>query len=133
MSKCKKANLSNYAHPNNPYKQGLGDLDALSQSDTEFSQVAKRNGETGKVITDWNDRKYTNLLMKAVLKRDFHLDLKIPEGSLAPALTNKLNYLLWIADLASLNHEESVSGIDIGPGASLYFAAIAARKFAWKC
>ena len=68
------------------------------------------------------------------MKRDFNLDLKSPVGSLAPALTNKLNYLLWIKDLANLNRipKEEIYGIDVGTGAAIYFAAIAARHFQWK-
>lgn len=52
---------------------------------------------------------------------------------MAPALTNKLNYLLWIQDLAELNHfKGQIQGIDVGTGAAIYFAAIAAKFFRWK-
>merc|ERR1719273_883074 len=129
--KGKKANLSHFAHSRNPYKKGVGDLELLAQNDEEFAKIAKKNIETGKIITDWSDRQYTKNLMRAVLKRDFNLDLKSPVGSLAPALTNKLNYLLWIDDLATLNkiQKEDIYGIDLGTGAAIYFAAIAAKHF----
>ena len=126
----KKANLNKFAHPRNPYKSGLGDLDELAKEDPEFASLAKRK-ENGKVTTDWTDREYTRKLMKAVIKRDFQLDLESPVGSLAPALTNKLNYLLWIDDLAKLNNVQEVQGIDIGSGAAMYFAAIAVKHFQW--
>ena len=126
----KKANLNKFAHPRNPYKAGLGDLDALAETDTDFAAIAKRK-ENGKITTDWSDREYTRKLMKSVIKRDFGLDLQSPKGSLAPALTNKLNYLLWIEDLAKLNNIQDVQGIDIGSGAALYFAAIAVKHFNW--
>ena len=130
--KGKKANLGHFAHPRNPYKDGIGDLNALAESDPEFENVAKRNPETGKVITDWNDRMYTKQVIKAVMKRDFGLDLMSPQGSLAPALTNKFNYLLWVEDIAKLNsYNENIRGIDIGTGAGLYFAAIAVKHFKW--
>ena len=132
--KGKKANLSHFAHPKNPYKNGVGDLELLAQNDPDFAKIAKKNQETGKIVTDWSDRQYTKNLLRAVMKRDFNLDLKSPVGSLAPALTNKLNYLLWIKDLANLNRipKEEIFGIDVGTGAAIYFAAIAARHFQWK-
>lgn len=132
--KSKKANLSQFAHPRNPYKNGVGDLEALAQNDSDFASVAKRNDAGGKIITDWSDRNYSKQLLKSVIKRDFNLNLKIPQGALAPALTNKFNYLLWIEDLAELNMiaKENISGIDIGTGPGLYFAALAARHFRWK-
>jgi len=132
--KGKKANLSHFAHPKNPYKNGVGDLELLAQNDPDFAKIAKKNQETGKIVTDWSDRQYTKNLLRAVMKRDFNLDLKSPVGSLAPALTNKLNYLLWIKDLANLNKipNEEIFGIDVGTGAAIYFAAIAARHFQWK-
>jgi methyltransferase len=128
----KRANLNQFAHPKNPYKNGLGNLEDLVKNDSEFNQIAKRNPETGKVTTDWSDRQYVKDLMRAILRRDFSLDLKSPAGSLAPALTNKLNYLLWLEDLAALNSESSIQGIDIGTGAAMYFAAIAVKKLKWK-
>lgn len=130
----KRPNLGHFAHPRNPYKDGIGDLNSLAKSDPQFGNVAKRHGESGKVITDWNDREYTKHVVDAVLRRDFRLNLKSPPGSLAPALTNKLNYLLWIEDIIKLNNypNESIIGIDIGTGPGLYFAAIAARHFKWK-
>ena len=126
----KRANLNKFAHPRNPYKTGLGDLDELAKSDPDFGGFAKRK-DNGKVTADWTDREYTRKLMRSIIKRDFQLDLDSPVGSLAPALTNKLNYLLWIEDLSKLNNVEEVQGIDIGSGAAMYFAAIAVKHFQW--
>ena len=121
-----KANLNQFAHPDNPYKNGLGDLDLLAHNDKEFSAVAKKHPESGKVIKDWSDREYSKKIISAILRRDFQLNLRNPPGSLAPALTNKMNYLLYIRDLAKLNDQpiENLYGIDIGTGAAMYFAAI---------
>ena len=126
----KRANLNKFAHPRNPYKTGLGDLDELAKSDPDFGIFAKRK-DNGKVTADWTDREYTRKLMRSIIKRDFQLDLDSPVGSLAPALTNKLNYLLWIEDLSKLNNVQEVQGIDIGSGAAMYFAAIAVKHFQW--
>ena len=128
------ANLNIFAHQDNPYKNGIGDLAGLAANDKEFGEVAKKNSETGAIISDWSDREYSKKLISAVLRRDFQLDLKYPNGSLAPALTNKMNYLLCIRDLALLNNyaSEGLFGIDIGTGAAMYFAAIAVRFFKWK-
>jgi hypothetical protein len=35
----------------------------------------------------------------------------MPEGCLAPSLALKMNYLLWIEDMASLNQAQQVSGL----------------------
>ena len=45
------------------------------------------------------DRRNCVKLSKCLLKKDFGLDIEFPQGSLAPSLTLKLNYLLWIQDL----------------------------------
>ena len=60
----KRPNLGHFAHPRNPYKDGIGDLNSLAKSDPQFGNVAKRHGESGKVITDWNDREYTKHVRK---------------------------------------------------------------------
>ncbi len=125
----KKVNFNQFAHPKNPYKNGVGDLTDLAAKDGEFNAVAKRNPETNRVKTDWADRAYVKHLMRAVIKRDYGLDLNSHPDSLAPALTNKLNYLLWIEDMAKLNGVEPVRGVDIGTGGAMYFAAIAVKHF----
>ena len=79
MIKGKKANLNHFAHPQNPYKNGVGDLELLASNDFEFAQIAKKN-EQGKIVTDWSDRAYSKTLINAVIKRDFGLNLKSPQG-----------------------------------------------------
>ena len=44
------SDLNQWAHPDNPYKNGLGDLDLLAFSDKEFGNIAKKDPKTGKVI-----------------------------------------------------------------------------------
>lgn len=44
------SDLSQWVHPENPYKNGLGDLNLLALSDTEFGKIAKKDPKTGKVI-----------------------------------------------------------------------------------
>ena len=51
----KRANLNKFAHPRNPYKTGLGDLEELPKSAPDFGIFAKRK-DNGKVTADWRDR-----------------------------------------------------------------------------
>ena len=44
------SDLNQWVHPENPYKNGLGDLDLLAFSDKEFGKIAKKDPKTGKVI-----------------------------------------------------------------------------------
>lgn len=85
-------------------------------------------------VSDWTDRAYSNELIHAILRRDYKLNLRYPPQSLNGSLTSKLNYLLYIRDLALLNglSSDCLFGIDIGTGAALYFAVLAVRHFGWK-
>ncbi|PIO57071.1 hypothetical protein TELCIR_21526, partial [Teladorsagia circumcincta] len=54
-------------------------------------------------------------LAKALLKKDFDLEIELPHGCLVPRVPQRLNYILFIEDLLKLNQiEQDVVGIDIG-------------------
>lgn len=56
------------------------------------------------------------MLTETLLKHDFDLHVSIPPDKLNPALTLRMNYILWIEDL--MKHSElmmdKITGIDIG-------------------
>lgn len=56
------------------------------------------------------------MLTETLLKHDFDLRVNIPPDKLNPAITLRMNYILWIEDL--MKHSElvmdKVTGIDIG-------------------
>lgn len=72
-------------------------------------------------------------LTTVLLKRDFNLEVELPPDRLIPTLPLRLNYLLWIEDLVSINQSpsERVHGIDIGAGACCIYAILAAKKNNW--
>lgn len=61
--------------------------------------------------------------------KDFNLDIELPPEKLLPTVPLRLNYLLWMEDL--LKHAgiigESITGIDIGCGASCIYCLLAVR------
>uniref|UniRef100_A0A0K0CUD2 U6 small nuclear RNA (adenine-(43)-N(6))-methyltransferase n=1 Tax=Angiostrongylus cantonensis TaxID=6313 RepID=A0A0K0CUD2_ANGCA len=72
-------------------------------------------------------------LTKALLKKDFDLEVELPHGCLVPRVPQRLNYILFIEDLLKLNQiENNVIGIDIGTGASCIYALLGARWAGWK-
>lgn len=73
-------------------------------------------------------------LTTVLLKRDFSLEVELPQDRLVPTLPLRLNYLLWIEDLLELanNKQEKIHGIDIGTGACCIYPILAARKNGWK-
>ena len=63
-------------------------------------------------------------MTKTLLKHDFNLNVAIPPNKLVPALSLRLNYVLWIEDL--LQHSKvtdmtKVTGIDIGKKIKFFF------------
>lgn len=54
-------------------------------------------------------------LAQCLLKKDFNLNVTLPETNLIPTLPLRLNYILWIEDvLRTLGLTENAVGIDIG-------------------
>lgn len=70
----------------------------------------------GKIIFDFKNPDALRCLTLILLKKDFGLELNIPENKLIPTLPLRLNYILWIEDLLDWTAERqfSVSGVDIG-------------------
>lgn len=85
----------------------------------------------GKVIFDYNDSNALRELTKTLLKKDFGLDVDIPEDRLIPTVPQRLNYVLFVDDLVkklckSLGQEvEEVIGFDVGTGSAAIFPLIA--------
>lgn len=60
-------------------------------------------------------------LARAMLHNDFGLDVELPSDCLVPRVPQRLNYVLFIDDLLTMNGiDTDVLGIDIGEYASLY-------------
>lgn len=81
---------------------------------------------------NFNNRESLAVLTKTLLKHDFDLDVNIPIEKLVPALTPRLNYILWIEDLMNFSGISQVSGIDIGTGAIGIYSLLCAKIYSWK-
>lgn len=66
---------------------------------------------------NFKDDESLRVLTKILLRHDFGIEVEIPESKLIPALSLRLNYVLWIEDLlvhSGLNDMRLAHGIDIG-------------------
>lgn len=70
----------------------------------------------GKIRIDFQDKKSLRVLTETLLKHDFDLHINIPPDNLNPAITLRMNYVLWIEDLMKYFKlkMDKITGIDIG-------------------
>lgn len=122
-------NVKRYIHPRNKYKKPP-DYKKLAIMYPEFRKVAITE-LTGKVRIDFHKKESLRVLTETLLKHDFDLHVSIPPDNLNPALTLRMNYILWIEDL--MNHSklemDKVTGIDIGTGAICIYALLLAKIY----
>lgn len=75
----------------------------------------------GKIKIDFQKQESLRVLTETLLKHDFDLHISIPPDNLNPAITLRMNYILWIEDL--MRHSNSkmneITGIDIGKYSAL--------------
>lgn len=81
------------ADPRILYKDDV-DFATLALQSPAFNKFLKPNGQL-----DFSDPQAVQQLTKSLLKRDFGLDLELPDDRLCPPVPNRLNYILWIQDL----------------------------------
>ncbi|KAK6512787.1 hypothetical protein TWF506_008954 [Arthrobotrys conoides] len=121
-------------HPKNVYKNGV----SFVQLAKEFPGLAKCL--KGSSSIDFQDPESIRQLAKALLKKEFNLEVDLPEDRLCPGVPNRLNYILWLNDLLLDTHEErsvpgpaKVTGIDIGTGASAIYPLLGCARFpSWR-
>lgn len=147
-SECLNTNKNRYMHPRNIYRKPP-DFTDLAKNYPEFAAVVQKvstyvfpkksklifvvlQNLSGHPKIDFKDPKAVKALTKCLLKKDFNLDVTLPDDKLIPTLSLRLNYILWLEDiLKTFNINENVIGIDIGCGASCIYALVAARKNQW--
>ncbi|GIK03940.1 hypothetical protein Aspvir_008015 [Aspergillus viridinutans] len=103
----------------NIYKDDV-DFTTLALQSPAFAKYVKPNGQL-----DFSDPDAVRQLTKSLLKRDFNLNVEIPDNRLCPPVPNRLNYILWLQDLLDTTGDQyrddydpdrSVLGLDIGTG-----------------
>ncbi|KAK6343318.1 hypothetical protein TWF730_010909 [Orbilia blumenaviensis] len=117
-------------HPKNVYKNGVS-----------FAQLAKEYPGLAKCLKganslNFHDPESVRQLAKALLKKEFNLEVNLQEDRLCPGVPNRLNYILWLNDLLMDTHEEGISpgsskvtGVDIGTGASAIYPLLGCAQF----
>lgn len=81
---------------------------------------------------DFRNAEVLRCLTQALLRRDFGLQLTLPEDRLCPPVPNRLNYVLWIQDIMRSQHflsqedTRTIHGIDMS---ILYFLDVYRAKF----
>ncbi|EYC21716.1 hypothetical protein Y032_0018g3496 [Ancylostoma ceylanicum] len=119
-------------HPRNPYKDKPPDFNDLATRFADFRAHCTL-GNNGKVFVNFQEDGAVRSLAKALLKKDFDLEVELPHGCLVPRVPQRLNYILFVEDLLRLNQiKKDIVGIDIGTGASCVYALLGARWAGWR-
>ncbi|KAG0718489.1 U6 small nuclear RNA (adenine-(43)-N(6))-methyltransferase [Chionoecetes opilio] len=139
--------LNKFMHPRNPYRTPPS-FKKLATDYPEFRAHCSYD-VAGKVHLDFKNPNGLRALTTCLLRQDFGLEVKIPEGRLVPTLPLRLNYLLWLDDLLSLAARRRgggggggggegampVVGVDIGmrryTGAACVYPLLGAAHLGW--
>ena len=101
----------------------------------DFKQLAKEYPELVEYLKGtsfyFESERAIRLLTTVLLKKDFDLNIDLPEHNLCPTLANRLDYLHLIEDLlesSGINYrDDSITGLDIGTGASCIYPLLGCR------
>ncbi|KAG8731762.1 hypothetical protein FRC11_002460, partial [Ceratobasidium sp. 423] len=81
---------------------------------------------SGGYSLNFKDDAANRTLTRALLNRDFGLNVTLLEDRLCPPVPNRLNYVLWISELVKvLSPEEPIVGVDIGTGSTAIYPLLA--------
>ena len=125
--------LNKFMHSRNIYRN-RPDYLKMAKEYRQFGQFVKCD-LSGRPNINYNDPNALRELTKTLLKKDFGLEVDIPDNRLIPTVPQRLNYILWIEDLVTKLQKETdlvcdnkVIGIDIGTGASCIFPLLGCVK-----
>ncbi|KAK4048430.1 hypothetical protein OIV83_004776 [Microbotryomycetes sp. JL201] len=123
----------------NPYGQQHSiNFDELALSDSHFAAFVKRTAK-GRPTIDWHDQHAVKALSTTLLKRDFGLQVDLPDDRLCPMVPGRLEYVVWIMRLAlgvlkTISHaiettanQTNPSHISRGTGASAIYPLLACK------
>ena len=110
--------FNTFMHERNIYRN-QPDFAKLAADFPEFHKHVIFDGKGHKARVDFSNTETLRMLTKILLKKDFNLDIEIPESYLIPTVPQRLNYVLWLEDLLSTllinqSKKSNVCGIDIG-------------------
>lgn len=107
-----------FMHERNIYRN-QPDFAKLALDFPEFQKYTISDAKGQKARVDFSNTEALRMLTQILLKKDFNLDIEIPEGFLIPTVPQRLNYILWLEDLLTNisrneSKKETIRGIDIG-------------------
>ncbi|CAH8522770.1 unnamed protein product [Heterobilharzia americana] len=85
-------------HQRNIYKHKKPNFKELAKQFDFFDAVAEKD-ECGRVQLDFRVPSHLAALSKALLMKDFNLNVDFPGDRLIPTVPLRLNYILWLEDL----------------------------------
>ncbi|KAF3892105.1 U6 small nuclear RNA (adenine-(43)-N(6))-methyltransferase [Trichophyton interdigitale] len=106
------------------------DFTALALQDPAFKETLSAKGRL-----DFSNPDAVRQLTVSLLRRDFGLEVELPDDRLCPPVPNRLNYILWLQDLIDctgddyhegFNADRDVVGLDIGTGSSCIYPLLGA-------
>ncbi|PNG99659.1 Methyltransferase-like protein 16, partial [Tetrabaena socialis] len=120
-------------HPANRYAHTEPDFGALARQYPQLRPYVTTDA-AGRSHLDTTSWAATRALTAALLRHDFGLAWWLPEGQLVPPVTNRANYLHWLADLLQLSAPPGggpVRGLDVGCGANFVYCLLGAALYGW--
>lgn len=99
----------------------------------EFKELSRHMtvGLRGKLRYNFDDPEALRAFTCALMKSQFQKELILPTNRLIPAIPQRLNYICWLEDLLQLinvNLNDSITGLDIGTGASCIFPILGVHR-----
>ena len=154
-NKGKDASSNGRMHPRNRYFNNPPNFAELSRQDADLRSVLlpQRTPSAASTTDDediaepsrmvnFDHPLATYFLSRALLRRDFGINLSMPPNRLCPGVSGRLNYVHWIEDLleisatAPVKHaasegttgaQQQIRGMDIGTGASCIYPLLGCR------
>ncbi|KAA0196562.1 Methyltransferase protein 16 [Fasciolopsis buskii] len=124
--------LNKYMHPRNPYRYKKPNFKQLAGQYSFFKEISQED-ESGRVTIDFKMPSHLAALSKALLLQDFGISIELPLDRLVPTIPLRLNYILWLEDIAKsfVRPSSTVQVLDIGVGASCIYPLLGAKKNSW--
>ncbi|PFH53327.1 hypothetical protein AMATHDRAFT_79160, partial [Amanita thiersii Skay4041] len=120
-------------HYRNPYQRPL-DFFALAEVYSPLKpHLRQLVNIPGCYTIDFFNNDSQRRLTEALLYRDYGLTISLPNNRLCPPVPNRLNYILWLQDIARAHDrfidtlKGDVYGIDVGTGASAIYPLLGCK------